>query len=1208
MQKIPRNTPCGRPLLCTRHLCLLLLLLAVLAFAFPPVASADGTEMLGAPGITLDAGTRIVGSGTGLAVQPSTINFEVPANATVQQVLLYWNGFDSAVPPSTITVNGTNTVTGTLIGGPTQFFQGGISYTFRADITALNVVTPGINDIVVDDRLFSTANNGASVLVIVDEGEPDSFLGLVDGQDLAYANFAAPLQSTEPQTFTFAPEPDTRQAEVTIVAGSVAGSNSTTPRPSIVRVTSGGVVTDFDDLLNSGQGDEWDHHVITVDVPAGAATLTVQLLSEDCCATGYLPASFAWIAGAITLAPLPAGSIGDTVYCDLNDNGIEDPGEPGQVGVHVTLTCVLPDGNTRNETTVTDVDGHYLFDSVPAGSLCTVALDTASVPAGTEVGSCPTEYSAIPVTAGSTFHDADFCVRFPIVPGVQNIIWVPNTIDNTITAIQLDGSTDGSLVAPGLLRPVAIAVKPDGTVVVAFADSDTVVEFNPGGTILHTHAVGDQPRGLAVDSQGNIWISNFADNTLMKISSSGQMLLGPGGLDGGPVPIAAAPVGIGIDALDNVYVVSQSLPTLTKLNAAGAVLAAVQLPAASDPFDLVLDRAGYVWLTLRATGVVERRASDLTLTESFTLPGATPEGIVIRGRAEAWVTGTADGRLHRLRSGELPTNFAVGITLGGLLVDGEGFVWVTDLTTAQMQRFNGEGIPDGTSFTGLAPDFIGDATGLVPANVLLPLSDFDADGFANAVEIDTFSSPLDAAQLPPQQPAFVPPVESIACTVNAQITTLTWTLPATANYMSIAIVRDGTTIATLPGTATSYVGSIALSEGVYSYEVIASDAAGTIVTPCVAVVGGGQIDGQQTILVGGLPTNLFDITTNPAPAPGQPRFYLTDPANGKIYGTDGSYNVLITLTSPFIGFAPTTGIAFNESGNGGLGSLLLGAGPNGDPDQNATVIEIALDGTVLTGPLEITIPVQPFGGQQTLFQKGGISSLAREKVSKVFLASSPLNCELFSFKLASDRPVPEEPAAEGPSGPGPGTVDLIPAASATHPQPAYGLNGIYIPDFMVFDETGGRVWVTNRAASGAFEIREMVITNGQATIIGDPVPLAAATAENSFGGFSLSGDEFAIVGLTTSTVYELGSAFFVRGDADPTGIIDVGDSIRILAACFQGQAFTSCIDAYDFDDSGTVGIGDTIALLAYLFSGGTPPSSPFPEAGADPSPDDLPCL
>jgi len=44
------------------------------------------------------------------------------------------------------------------------------------------------------------------------------------------------------------------------------------------------------------------------------------------------------------------------------------------------------------------------------------------------------------------------------------------------------------------------------------------------------------------------------------------------------------------------------------------------------------------------------------------------------------------------------------------------------------------------------------------------------------------------------------------------------------------------------------------------------------------------------------------------------------------------------------------------------------------------------------------------------------------------------------------------------------------------------------------------------------------------------------------------------------------------------------------------------------NDSGKIDVADSVYLLGYLFTGGPPPPPPFPDAGPDPTPDDLECL
>jgi hypothetical protein len=68
-------------------------------------------------------------------------------------------------------------------------------------------------------------------------------------------------------------------------------------------------------------------------------------------------------------------SIGDTIWHDKNNNGVVDPDEALE-GVTVTLT--LPDDSTQ--TVVTDENGNYLFEELPAGDYI-VTVDETTLPA-----------------------------------------------------------------------------------------------------------------------------------------------------------------------------------------------------------------------------------------------------------------------------------------------------------------------------------------------------------------------------------------------------------------------------------------------------------------------------------------------------------------------------------------------------------------------------------------------------------------------------------------------------------------------------------------------------------------------------------------------------------------------------------------------------------------------------------------------------------
>ena len=315
---------------------------------FATSASADGTEVLGTPSIAIANGTGVVSGGTGLLSQPGSIELEVPVGASVEQVLLYWEGFmlSGAGDDTVFVSNGgvPTMVTGTLIGGPTVFFAGAVASTFRADITSLGLVTDGLNTIIVDDLFYTAASNGAGIMVVFDDGSSDASIEIRDGSDVAWFGFEPPLDATVPQTYSFAASTSDRTANLDMFFASVAGSLSGgTIRPTVIeiRVTGPGIdeLTKLDNVLDSVDGGEWDSFKIAVALPAGSNTLTVQTFSRDDLGIGANPASFDWIGAALSIeAETPPGvpgrmtgggsvfrvdnvrvTRGFQIHCDLRD-------------------------------------------------------------------------------------------------------------------------------------------------------------------------------------------------------------------------------------------------------------------------------------------------------------------------------------------------------------------------------------------------------------------------------------------------------------------------------------------------------------------------------------------------------------------------------------------------------------------------------------------------------------------------------------------------------------------------------------------------------------------------------------------------------------------------------------------------------------------------------------------------------------------------
>jgi hypothetical protein len=304
------------------------LVLAMLA-ALP--AGAEGTEFLGPANIALAPGSGFAIGGVGLFEEDNgsyvnldgEITVNVPPDATVAQVLLYWNSehYPQSGPDDTVSVDGFP-VTGTSIGGPTNFFSQVWFESFRADITGLGLIGPGSNTVEITNLDSSFRNTGAGILVIYDDGS-DGQIQLVDGLDLAYFRLADPLDFTVPQTFAIDPANVDRTAQIPMFVGSVG-----IDRPNVTEVTAGGMTQTFFNLFTSLDGPQWDSVLLDVQIPAGADEVTVEIISASDGQSDDTPASLAWIAAGLSINPVEPD-------CRTCKGGVTD--------LSLTYTGLVPD-------------------------------------------------------------------------------------------------------------------------------------------------------------------------------------------------------------------------------------------------------------------------------------------------------------------------------------------------------------------------------------------------------------------------------------------------------------------------------------------------------------------------------------------------------------------------------------------------------------------------------------------------------------------------------------------------------------------------------------------------------------------------------------------------------------------------------------------------------------------------------------------------
>lgn len=217
------------------------------------------------------------------------------------------------------------------------------------------------------------------------------------------------------------------------------------------------------------------------------------------------------------------------------------------------------------------------------------------------------------------------------------------------------------------------------------------------------------PSGLAADSAGNLYVADWLNRTVRKVSPAGVVttLAGSAGeaetMDGvGPAARFGAPYGIALDASGNVYVTDVTAHTLRRITPGGVVTtlagAANQAGNAdgagaaarfNSPQGIALDPAGTLLVT-DGNGSLVRRVTPAGVVTTFYVaePGAGMNAIAVGADGYVYVStgrsfrrvapsGATIGYLSSIYRGVAGADPQSG-AIGGLAVDASGNVFAAD--------------------------------------------------------------------------------------------------------------------------------------------------------------------------------------------------------------------------------------------------------------------------------------------------------------------------------------------------------------------------------------------------------------------------------------------------------------------------------------------------------------------------------------------------
>jgi sugar lactone lactonase YvrE len=243
------------------------------------------------------------------------------------------------------------------------------------------------------------------------------------------------------------------------------------------------------------------------------------------------------------------------------------------------------------------------------------------------------------------------------------------------------GTNDGMGSTARFYSPQGVAVDSLGNVYVADRLNSMIRKISPAGavtTLASTDAQFNQPAGVAVDTVGNVYVSDTGNFTIRKVTPAGLTTTlagraGEAGTNDGAAAIARffLPNGIAVDSNTNVYVSDYGNNTIRKITSDGLVTTLAGRPGYYGSADGAGSAAGFgVWPGYGAWGVAVDSAGNVFVADhnNMTIRRVTPLGVVTTIAGNPGQSGSADGEGSTARF-----NSAYGVA-----VDSWGNVYVAD--------------------------------------------------------------------------------------------------------------------------------------------------------------------------------------------------------------------------------------------------------------------------------------------------------------------------------------------------------------------------------------------------------------------------------------------------------------------------------------------------------------------------------------------------
>jgi sugar lactone lactonase YvrE len=288
-------------------------------------------------------------------------------------------------------------------------------------------------------------------------------------------------------------------------------------------------------------------------------------------------------------------------------------------------------------------------------------------------------------SADGTGADAQFDAPRGVAVDSAGVIYVADATNNTIRRVTSSGVVttlagtagthgyaDGTGAAARFNEPFGVAVDNAGNVYVADTSNNAIRKITPAGVVTTLAGGGapgatdgtgtaarlHEPRGIAIDSAGTLYVADYENEMIRKITPAGVVttLAGKadvaGDADGvGTNATFRAPMGIAVDTTGVVYVADGGNRAIRRISADGTVTTVATTGSAlSQPRGVAVDANGVLYVAdyeSHSIRSIARSGAITTLAGTITSPGtADGTGSAARFHYPSAVAVSAGGAVH----------------------------------------------------------------------------------------------------------------------------------------------------------------------------------------------------------------------------------------------------------------------------------------------------------------------------------------------------------------------------------------------------------------------------------------------------------------------------------------------------------------------------------------------------------------------------------